>query len=35
MEVKRTEDEIRMIKIELNEVKRKIDVSRKKILLVP
>jgi hypothetical protein len=29
------EDEIRMIKIEINEKQRQIDVARKQILLVP
>lgn len=35
MEIKRLEDEIRMIKIEVQECKRKIDVARKQIALVP
>lgn len=35
MEIKRSEDETRMIKIEINEQKRKIDVARKQIIEVP
>ena len=35
MEIKRLEDEIRMIKIEVSESKRKIDVARKQIVNVP
>ena len=35
MEIKKLEDEIRMIKIEISEQKRKIDVARKQIALVP
>ena len=34
-EIKKLEDEIRMIKIEMNEKKRQIDVARKLILVVP
>jgi hypothetical protein len=35
MEIKKLEDEIRMIKIEISEQKRKIDVARKQIVVVP
>lgn len=34
-EIKKLEDEIRMIKIEITEKKRQIDVARKVILEVP
>lgn len=34
-EIKKIEDDIRMIKIEIGETIRKIDVSRSKIELVP
>lgn len=34
-EIKKIEDEVRMIKIEINEKKRQIDVARKAILDVP
>ncbi|TNV74900.1 hypothetical protein FGO68_gene7395 [Halteria grandinella] len=35
LEIKRLEDDIRMIKIEIQEQKRKIDVARKDILQIP
>lgn len=35
MEIKKLEDEIRMIKIEISEQKRKIDVARNSIIVVP
>ncbi len=34
-EIKRLEDEIRMVKLELQDTQRKISVSREKVLLVP
>ena len=34
-EIKKIEDDIRMIKIEIGETLRKIDVARKQIELVP